>query len=95
MITDLNCLDPNLVEPGMIGKDYNEETGTVITIVQAQDWEEVKRYSGSGWLDKKSLGNQFEENDWLVAVKGKELGRFGGPGTEVYVYGYDGFHVAK
>lgn len=76
----------------MCGEDYNGEFGEVLEIVSVKDYEMVKEYSTSGWLDKDSA-KQLDKSEFLVAVNGPEYGYYGGPGTEVFMYGIDGFVV--
>lgn len=54
----------------------------------------VKKYSTSGWLnDKNSIDmSGADSKDYLVVVKG-DFGMYGRKGTEVFIYGEDGFAV--
>lgn len=87
----LKMIPANKVSIGMVAKDYNDEiVGKVMQIVPAKDWKDIKHLSASGWMDDRSIKDSVQPNDYLVVVKGPELGYFGGPGTEVWVYGYEG-----
>lgn len=86
-------LNPELVKEGMIGIDYHDQKYHVMQCVPVKEYEKVKHESTSGWLDNDSV-SELDEDDWLVSVCGFGLSYFGDKwGTEVYVYGPDGFCV--
>jgi hypothetical protein len=67
------------VLPGDVGKDYGDESGTVIA---KGTYEALKRYDSTGACDEL----EPEERDRLVAVQSDGE-------TLLYVYGADGFCV--
>lgn len=89
-------LDPLKVKPGNIGKDYVNEKGKVLQIVPLKDWKTIKDQSTSGWMTQDAIDEHIElDYEYLVVVEGPDLGYYGGPGTEVYAYGYDGFYIEE
>lgn len=86
---------PQEVRDGDIGFDYNDEKAVVIDICKGDEFEAVTEFCTSGWLSAKEA-EEFKTSDfWLVAVKGDEYGYFGGKGTEVFIYGANGFYVKE
>lgn len=67
------------VAPGDVGKDYGDESGTVIA---KGTYETLKRYDSTGACDEL----EPELRDQLVAVQSDNE-------TLLYVYGEDGFYV--
>lgn len=86
-----NMLSPDKVKPGMKGENYYGMKGTVIKIVKAKDYEQLKKYDESGWMTQSEFDNiDLDINDpelYFVAVKDDDRDNV------VYVYGYDGFVV--
>lgn len=82
-------IEPFEVRRGMNGLDYFEQQCTVISIVKAVCWKQVKKYDETGWLSTR-LKEDLEElgcdinTTYLVAVNDRD------GDTNVYTYGEDG-----
>ena len=80
------------VRPGDIAIDYNDEEYKVIDKIDKNASKQkiknfFKKYSTCGW---DPFEDDIDIEDGVIAVHGDELGYFGGPGNEVFSYGFDG-----
>ena len=83
-----NIKDPALVRLGDKTSDYNNEKGKVIGIAQYPSKEFDELVS-----DADEIREYIEEGDWVMEVEGEEYGPFGGFGSVIFNYGYDGAYV--